>query len=169
MGAPDCRRHRGDRAEGLMTLLVVPDVLKSMSSYLASVPEITAIVSTAAGWTNGGSGNRISGALGKNWKVPTQGIVIRRAGGPGADDIGLHRSRLDVWCYGSNGREAVNLWRIVHAALCPQQPIIRGWTFDNCKVLDVDQDADPIPADDTDTDWAILITPYMLLWRETPA
>jgi hypothetical protein len=153
-----------------MSVLAVPDVLKSLLSYLASVSEVAAIVSTAAGWQDKRTGQtRISGALGSMWVVPSQAIVIRRAGGPGADDIGLHRSRLDVWCYGSNGREAVNLWRTVHAALCPQQPISRGWTFDACRVLDVSQDADPIPADDTDTDWAILVTPYVLLWRETPA
>jgi len=145
-------------------------VLKSLVTYLASVPEVAAIVSTAAGWQDKRTGvARISGALGSQWAVPSQAIVVRRAGGPGADDIGLHRSRLDVWCYGSNGREAVNLWRTVHAALCPQQPIVRGWTFDNCKVLDVEQDADPIPADDIDVGWSILIAPYMLLWRETPA
>jgi hypothetical protein len=151
-----------------MTLVIVPDVLTSLAGYLASVPEVAAIVSTAAGWTNGGSGNRISGAFGKNWRVPSRAIVIRRAGGPGGDDIGLHRSRLDVWCCVTNMREAVELWRNVHAALCPQQPISRGWTFDHCRVLDVEQDADPIPQDDTDTDWSILVTPYVLTWRESP-
>lgn len=149
-----------------MTVIAVPDVVKSLQSFLAGVPEVTAIVSTAAGWTQGGSGNRISGALHPKWRVPTQAIVIRRAGGPGIDRTALHRSRLDIGTYGSNGYESARLWRTVHAAICPQPPALRGWTFDYCRVVDVEQDADPIPADDTDVGWSILVTPYLVTWYE---
>lgn len=150
-----------------MTVVAVPDVLKSAVEYLKTVPEVTTIVSTAAGWTNGASGARISGVLGSNWRVPTQGIVIRRAGGPGQIGQGRHQTRLDVWCYGSNALEAVNLWRVVHPALCPEIGSgVRGWLASGCRVVDVVQDADPIPSDDLEVGWSVLVTPYLLTWYE---
>lgn len=153
-----------------MVVVAVPDVLKSAVEFLKAAPEVAALVSSASGWTNGGSGPRISGALGKDWKVPTQAIVVRRAGGPGQLGQGRHASRLDVWCYGANGLEAVTLWRTVHPALCPQPGDgVRGWTAAGCRVTDVVQEADPIPADDVDLGWAALVTPYLVFWREQPA
>lgn len=154
-----------------MSITQLPDVSLSAIEYLRSVPEIAAIVSTAAGWVTGApdgqtSGPRVSGALYKNWKVPTQAIVIRRAGGPGTLYDGWHRTRLDFWCYASNEREAVNLWRWLHPAICPDQSGIVGWTAAGCRVSNVLQEADPIPANDVDVRWSVLITPYVLTWRE---
>lgn len=147
-----------------MAITVLPDVLKSTVDYLKTVPEVTAIVATSAGWTGGGSGPRISGVLGADWRVPTQAVVIRRAGGPGQLGAGRHASRLDVWCYGANAREAVNLWRVVHPALCPEPPNLIGWTQAGCRVIDVQQNADAIPSDDLEVGWSVLVTPYVLTY-----
>lgn len=153
-----------------MTLTPVPDVLKSTVDYLKTVPELSALVSTAAGWTGGGSGARIAGAIGNLWKVPSVSLRLRRAGGPGPDPSynGLHRTRLDVWCMAGSERDAVNLWRYLHPAICPDQSRTTGWDMAGCRVTNVLAEVDPIPADDLEAGWWVLLAPYVLEYFESP-
>ena len=150
-------------------MVALPDVLKSMQTYLSTQADVAALVSTGAGWTNGGSGARVGMVIGANWKVPTTAIRLRRAGGRGQLGAGQHETRVDLWCMGANERDAVNLWRTVQPALCPLPgDRIIGWTASGCRVTDIRQDADPIPADDLEVGWSIIVTPYVLTWRELP-
>lgn len=151
----------------LAPIVAVPDVVDSVRTYLSAVPEIAALVSSSSGWTNG-SGPRVSGSINRGWKIPSISIVLRRAGGPGVDETALHTTRLDVRCLAGSTRDASRLWRTVHAALVPRSPGITGWTAASCRVVDVDQDADPIPDDDTDVGWYVLVAPYLFRWYESP-
>lgn len=150
--------------------MALPDVVKSTIEYLKAVPEVAAIVGTGAGWQpgSGGSGARISGALGDKWKVPTQAIVIRRAGIPRDELDGWLWERLDVWCYGANGLESSGLWRVVDPAICPDQSGVTGWVAANCRVANVIREAGPTPADDLDVGWSILIATYQVKYRKVP-
>lgn len=154
-----------------MTLVPVGDVVLSTVDYLRTVPEVAAIVSTAAGWQTGAtsgasSGPRISGARYVNWRVKSAAVVVRRAGGPPDNEHnGWSWTRLDVWCYGSTAREAVNLWRYVHPAVCPDQAGVVGWSAAGCRVANVIKEVDPIPIDDEDVDWPAILTPYLVRWR----
>ena len=146
-----------------MPITPLPDVLKSLQTYLSGVAEVAALVSTGTGWTNGGSGARVGMVIGKDWRVPSVSIVLRRAGGRGQLGAGQHETRVDVWTMARDQRDAVNLWRTVQPALCPLPGDgIIGWTAAGCRVTDVRQDADPIPADDLEVGWSVIVTPYVL-------
>lgn len=151
-------------------MVALPDVLKSLQTYIAGLSDVAALVSTAGGWTNGGSGARVGMVIGANWRVPTTAVRLRRAGGRGALGAGRHETRVDVWCMGANERDAITLWRTLHPLLAPNTGDgIVGWTASGCRVTDVRQDADPIPADDLEVGWSVIVTPYVLTWRELPA
>lgn len=153
-----------------MSVTPLPDVLKSLQTYLANNTDVAALVSTAAGWTNGGSGPRVGMVTGANWRVPSTSVKLRRAGGAGQLGAGRHETRVDVWCMGGNERDAITLWRTVQAVLCPLTgDSIIGWTAAGCRVTDVVQDADPIPGDDLEVGWSVVVTPYLLVWRELPS
>ena len=158
-----------------MSVTPLPDVLKSLQTFLASNADVAALVSTTAGWTTADpdaptSGPRVGMVTGANWRVPSTSIKLRRAGGRGQLGAGRHETRVDVWCMGSNERNAINLWRTVHAVLCPLTGDgVIGWTAAGCRVTDVVQDADPIPGDDLEIGWSVVVTPYLLVWRELPA
>lgn len=154
--------------------MALPDVLKSMQTHVAGLPTVSTLVSTAAGWTATDpnaptSGPRVGMVIGKNWKVPSTAIVLKRAGGRGALGVGRHETRVDVWCMAREQRDAVGLWRELHPRLCPVTgDAIVGWTASQCRVTDVRQDADPIPAEDLEVGWAVLVTPYLVYWQEAP-
>lgn len=150
-------------------MTIPPDELKSLQTYLSSVSDLATLVSSSSGWTNGGSGPRIGMVLGANWRVPTTAVRLRRAGGRGQLGAGRYESRVDVWCMGGNERDALLVWRTLHAALCPIDGSVIGWTASNCRVTDVVQDAAPIPGDDLEVGWSVLVAPYVLTWRELPA
>ena len=149
----------------LPPIVAVPDVVDSVRIFLSSVPEVAALVSSSSGWAKG-SGPRISGSINRGWKVPSLAIVLRRAGGAGIDETARHVTRLDVRCLAGSTRDAAMLWRTVHAALAPRPPGITGWAAASCRVTDVEQDADPIPDDDTDVGWYVLVAPYLFSWYE---
>jgi hypothetical protein len=152
-----------------VSIVPAPDVLKSLQAYLSGVADVAALVSSVEGWRNGGSGPRVGMVVGKNWRVPTTAIKLRRAGGRGQLGAGRHETRVDVWTMGANERDAVTLWRTVHPSLCPSDGSVIGWTAANCRVTDVVQDAGSIPGDDLEVGWSVIVTPYVLTWREMPA
>ncbi len=99
-----------------MTITAQADILAAVTARLRTFSEITALTST-----------RIGGELGSDWFTGANAqhaIWLRRTGGPvDIEDwlIGIQRSRLDCWCYGSSAKAANDIMSLVLAALAPEQ------------------------------------------------
>lgn len=166
-----------------MALVALPDPIAALLVRLRSFSEITALVTTAPGYTDSATTPqrarpRISPVAQSFWKLPTAAIMLRKAGGPAADRDGrIRASRVDIWYFGSGGpgndpgtqeREAYALWRQVSPALCPGHGESTRFVAANCLVYGIDDEGDPYPYTDQDTGWRAMIGPVVLRWSEVP-
>lgn len=141
-----------------MSAVVTPDHKGAALVYLRSRPGVTGIVQAS----------RIAGTLPNGQSMPGFAVSLFKSGGPGR--IGttpLAVYRLDVWCYGPNALEAMNLWRAVHAELMPVQGRPNGFTAAGCRVLDVRAESGPSEIT-TREGWPVVWSPYLLTISEVP-
>jgi hypothetical protein len=159
-----------------MVLVAAPNPYSALTVRLASFAEISALVSSAPGWQNGGSGARISSVRQADWKLPAHAILIRKAGGPRADgdrDARSRRSRADLWYYGpgkdpgTQEREAYRLYLQTVPAFRPDTG--ESFVAANCRVYTIEEEAEPFPYVDQDTGWRVLVGPVVITWSEIPA
>lgn len=128
-----------------MALVIPPDHISAVIERLRSFSELQALTSSAAGWSDGRTGQaRISGERHLDWKMPTQSIIVQSGGGfeDSLDDI---VASVDLRCYGSTGVNAAQVYRNAYAAMCPPAPsgISRGFKLVNCMVRDIELSAGP--------------------------
>jgi hypothetical protein len=148
-------------------------VLGAMVAYLRSFSEITALVATAGGATDGRTEPRISGEKQNWWKMnppnlggPAHAVWLNRTGGPivGSDYLlGWWNQRIDVTCYGSSKREATRLMELVLPALCPMQGERAGsFVQSGVRVSDVFPESDIISEVEDDTGWPFSWLPVIV-------
>src|SRR5215831_8133844 len=113
--------------------LVLPDMVGAVIALLQEDPDVAALCgkNVPAGYLP-----RVASALPevpttdpRHWFMPDYAVLIRRAGGRGADVYSdLHYGRIDVRCFGPGDsinmrrRNADELWRTVHPVLSPPSP-----------------------------------------------
>lgn len=154
-----------------MPVLARPDLLGAMLSHLRGIPEVTALVSSAAGWKDGRTEPRISGQLQSQWNMPTRAVRLRRTGGPILGDdftMGLWTSRVDVLCYGQDVRLAAGLLDVVLPALCVLQGNAAGFTEHGCRVGSIEPEADVFADVDPESEWPFAFLPLVVRWLGTP-
>lgn len=140
-----------------MAVVVRPDITGALIARIRSFTEVQAL-----------AGTRVSAELQDGWQMPTHAVRIRQTGGPPPDvQANILRSRFDVWCYGSTGREASRLLDIVIPALCPDQSQITGFRQGNVKVYDVIPEAGPI-SDRTEENWPYCWQPVQVTYSGVP-
>lgn len=142
-----------------------------MLSHLRGIPEVTDLVSSAAGWTDGRTEPRISGQLQDKWRMPTRAVRLRRTGGPiiGGDySMGLWTSRIDVLCYGQDVRLAGGLLDVVLPALCVLQGNEASFIENGCQVGSVEPEADVFADVDPETTWPFAFAPLIVRWIGVP-
>lgn len=157
-----------------MVVLARADLLYAVTDRLRSFSELTALVSSSAGWNGTGSGPRIGGErrTGPNgWAMPTQAIVVRRAGGPvRIEDValGYKTSRLDIVCYGQTAKLAADVWRMLDAVLVPAQGGVGGqvasFTLHGARVDSVIPETDATSLVDPELRWPFVLAPYVFSW-----
>lgn len=154
-----------------MAVTALPDVLGATMAYLRSVSEITALVATAAGATDGRSTPRVSGEKQDWWKMPTHAVWLNRTGGPVGDYLnGWWNQRIDVTCYGSTKREATRLLEIVFPALCPRQGERPGsFVQSGVRIGDIIPEAGIISDVEPDTTWPFCWLPVVVRFCMVPA
>lgn len=141
-----------------MAVIARPDITGALIARIRSITEITALAST-----------RISAELQDAWDpMPRHAVRIRQTGGPPPDiNVNILRSRFDVWCYGSTGREASRLLDIVIPALCPDQSQRSGFAQGSVKVYDVQPEAGPISGR-TEENWPYCWQPVIVTFSGVP-
>lgn len=155
-----------------MPVVARPNLLTCLRSRLLQVPEITDLVSSAAGWTDGRTEARIASQLHDKWKLPTRAIRLQRVGGaPDGEDyrFGIWRSRVDVFCYGAHGHEAAELAELVLAVFCPRQRTDAGFTLAGCVVEGIEPEADIYADVERDTRYPFAWAPYRVRFRAVGA
>lgn len=154
-----------------MPALARPDMLGALLVHLRDTPEVTDLVSSAAGWTDGRTEPRVSGSRQPKWKLPTRAVRLRRTGGPiiGQDfTMGLWTSRVDVLCYGQDERLAGGLMDIVLPALCVLQGNAAGFTVGNCRIGSIEPEADVIVDIEPGTEFPFAWCSVIVRWSGLP-
>ena len=154
-----------------MVIVARPDLLGCLLLRLRSFGEVTALVNSAAGWTDGRVGSpRISAVIHDKWAMPTRAVRLMKTGGPPGDiQTNVLRQRVDVTCYGSNDREASDLLNMVAPALAPDQSGISSFTLAGCRVYDVVPEAATIVDVDPNLGWPFAWQPFVIVWAGVPA
>jgi hypothetical protein len=154
-----------------MPILARPDVLGCLLLRLRSFSEVTALVNSAAGWTDGRVGSpRISAVVSGMWVMPTRAVRLMKTGGPPGDiQTNVLRQRVDVTCYGSTDREASDLLNMVAVALAPDQSVRSSFTLGGCRVYDVVPEAAAIVDVDPQTTWPFAWQSFVVTWSGVPA
>lgn len=150
---------------------LMPDIIGALIVRATSDVQVTSLIGSAAGWLNLQSGNRIAMGINADWKMPTHAISIRPAGGPlGDPTVRMQRTRFDWNFYGSNPFECMRLWRATHPIICPGQESSTGVSFraKNTVVYDIAQESGPLPEEEPNTRYPVLIVPYVVSWSEVP-
>lgn len=139
------------------------DLVGALIAHLRSYSELTALV--------GGASPRISAQLQDAWPMPTGAVLLRKTGGTPADDeytMGRRRTRIDVFCYGTTGRNADRVWAMVDAILVPQQGTRASFkrTVDGqtVRVDDIVPESDAIADVEADTGWNRVVASYQVRW-----
>lgn len=154
-----------------MVVVARPNLTTALRSRLLSFPEVVALVSGAAGWTDGRTDPRIASQVHDHWAMPTRAIRLRRTGGPLVEQdysLGLWRSRIDLFCYGAHGHETQTLIDTVLPALCPPQGVSASFTAGACRVALVEPEAEAFVDTDPATDWPFAWVPLSVLWLGMP-
>lgn len=150
-----------------MPVVARPNLTTAIRSRLLQFTEVTSLVSSAAGWTDGRTDPRIASQLHDRWAMPTRAIRLRRTGGPLVEQdysLGLWRSRIDLFCYGAYGHEAQGLLDIVVPALCPLQGTASGFTIGGCRVAVIEPEAEGFSDVDPASGWPFAWMPLLVLW-----
>lgn len=151
-----------------MPVIARPNLLTAIRSRLLTFPEVTSLVSSSAGWTDGRTEARVASQMHNLWKMPTRAIRLRRAGGALVDgdySLGLWRSRVDVFCYGAAGHEAIGVLDVVLPALCPVQGTDASFTVGTCRVALIEPEAEVYADTESDTGYPFAWVPLSVLWR----
>jgi hypothetical protein len=154
-----------------MVVTARPNLLSALRSRLLGFPEITSLVSSAAGWTDGRTEARIASQVHGLWAMPTRAIRMRRTGGPLVENdasMGLWRARIDLVCYGAHPHEAENLLDVVLPALVPLQGEPAGFTVGPCRVALIEPEAEVFADVDPTSGWPFAWVPLVALWLGVP-
>lgn len=151
-----------------MAVSALPDVFGAILSKLRATTAITALTSTRIG-------DEVKGDRPGNpgWGF-TQGsaraaiVVQGPVGGPGELEMPLYRERYDVRCYGPNRLESLRLARTVRAALIPPDGGRVGFSYGDCYVYEVAEEAGPIRLLEPDTEWHAVVIPYLITYSGAP-
>lgn len=145
-----------------MVVVALPDIIGCLITRLRSFSELTALV---------GSGTpRISGSRQDAWAMPTSAIIVRKAGGPPDDlyTMGRQRTRIDLLCYGSDGRNADRVWAMAHRVLVPKQDTRASFKLTiGGQVVRVDQlipESDAVSGTEPQTGYPRTFASYHVLW-----
>lgn len=159
-----------------MVVTAPPDIVGALLVRLRSFAvEWSALgLDSHAGWKGSGSGLRISGEIGggeHGWKMPTRGLIIRRAGGPIVGDdyaMGLYATRIDTVSYGPTGELAGAVWALLHAILVPKTGEQRypSFTVAGCRVGNIVPEVGPVSDTERDTGYRYVFAPYIVQWVE---
>ena len=145
---------------------VIPEVEAAVVIRLKRAPQVAALCA-----------DRVSLILKQSWQMPQYAILVHRVGGMGPDqETGRHYARLDVRFFGPGTdfnirmRHAMELWRVAHPVLCPPPRLRIPVCFQaaHCIVQHVRQDAEPIRMTEPNTDWAVVLVPYVVTYMEEP-
>jgi hypothetical protein len=154
-----------------MAVAARPNLLSALRTHLLTFPEITSLVSSAGGWTDGRTEPRIASQIHDRWAMPTRAIRMRRTGGPLTENdasMGLYRARVDLFCYGGHPHEAQGLLDTVLPALCPLQGTAAGFTHGPCRVALIEPEAECFTDVDPTTGWPFAWLPLSVLWLGVP-
>jgi len=150
-----------------MPVIARPNLGSAVRARLLQFPEITSLVSSAAGWTDGRTEPRVGSQMHDKWHMPTRAIRLRRTGGALVEQdysAGLWRSRIDLFCYGGHPHEAQQLIDVVLPALCPTQDTAAGFEIGGCRVGLIEPEADGFADIDPTTSWPTAWVPLSILW-----
>lgn len=160
-----------------MVVVARPDLLGALIARLRAITELTALVATSAGATDGRTTPRISGQRQDWWRMdpppvgPAHSILLQRTGGPPGDYLGgLWFSRIDMTTYGPNNREATRLMDILLPTLCPAQGGTSGsFIQSGVRVYDIAPEAEMLVTSDPERAWPFAWLPVVVTWNGTPA
>lgn len=154
-----------------MVLIAQPNLISALRSHLLTFPEITSLVSSPAGWTDGRTEPRVASQIHDRWVMPTRAITLRLTGGPTDENdasMGLETARVDVQCYGSHPHEAQGLINLVVPALQPLQRTPAGFTQGPCRIGSITREAAVIVDVNPTTGWPFAWVPMIVRWLGVP-
>lgn len=144
-----------------MAVTTLPDVFGALLGKLRASNAVTALTSTRIG-------DEVK-AWGFKENAATYAVVVKGpVGGPGETEMPLYRERYDVDCYGAGRLEALKLARAVRAAFIPPDGGRVGWTYGNCAVTEMAEEAAPIRLQEPDTRWHRVTVPYIVSYCGVP-
>ena len=94
-------------------------------------------------------------------------ITARKVGRWLAQDTPNRSFTCDVWCFGTTGKNAADLDRLVQLVLCPDYPAVIGFTAAGVNVTDIRDISGPMESVELETLWPVCIRTYVL--SVTPA
>lgn len=154
-----------------MVVTARPNLLSALRTRLLGFTEVTSLVSSPAGWTDGRTEARIASQVHGLWAMPTRAVRMRRTGGillEGDASMGLYRARIDLFCYGGHPHEAEALLDVVLPALVPLQGAAAGFTIGNCRVGLIEPEAEVFADVDPTSGWPFAWLPLVVLWLGVP-
>jgi len=160
--------------------LILPDVIGALINVLQTDPDVAALTGQRV---PAGQLPRVASAMPevpatdpRHWHMPDYAILVRRAGGRGADPYtDIHYARVDIRCFGPGAtinvrrRTADDLWRTMNPVLCPppNQGIVMGWRAKRTMIQAIQQEAEPIPLQENGTDWPLVLCSYIVIYMGT--
>ena len=152
-----------------MAVTILPDVFGAILSKLRATTAITALTSTRiADEVKGDRPGNAGWGFKSGAQVQPAIVVQGPVGGPGEMESPLYRERYDIRCYGQNRLESLRLARTVRAALIPPDGGRVGFSYGDCYVYEVAEEAAPIRLIEPDTDWHAVVIPYLFTYGGTP-
>lgn len=134
-----------------------PSPVDAVIAKLLATSTVTAITSA-----------RISGKRQDAWTMPTAAIVVYGPrGGPGDNEPapGLATERLDLFCYGTTGKNAKDLAAVVLRALSPLQGTRGSFKLAHTRVANVRAEGGRVALTDQDTGWEYVVVPILVTYR----
>ncbi len=111
---------------------------------------------------------RISGARGDAWPLPAYALWIDGPKGGPVLDAPLRRSRVDLHCYGADGRTSKLLAQRVIQVFVPMDGTSAAFTTAHTAVGEVELEAEPFYLPDPDTGWPETIVPLLFTYVGIP-
>lgn len=167
-----------------MAVAALPDAISALLARLRSFAEITALVTTDAGYTAEATDvqkarPRISGRVQSFWQLgrwpadPLQPkgsyalVVSGPIGAPLDDrDVAIYGLRTDLHFYASSPIQAMAFWRQVHPTLCPRFGTPERFVLNGCRFLTVDAEGGPTQLVEPDTHYCKVVASYVYRWQE---
>lgn len=112
--------------------------------------------------------DRISGTRQRGWPLPAYGLWIDGPKGGPVLDAPLRCARVDLHCYGPDGRTSKLLANRVLAVFVPDDGSSAAFVAAHTDVGEIEKEAEPFFLPDGDAHWPRTVVPLLFIYLGVP-